>query len=224
MGSGVGASDLAEYFAKSKSFDEDRAAAAVRSRQTAWWLATAFGVMALASMSAVIGMLPLRTVEVHVFRVDNATGVVELVSPPIGTQTYNDAVGKYWAATYVRAREGYLPDQAPVQFKTVALMSDEREQRRFAEWWSPQNPLSPQMVVGREGAARIDVKSISFLSPKVALVRFSRTVERGNERKSTMWVSTLTFAYVQAPGTESERLINPLGYQVYEYQIVPEAL
>jgi type IV secretion system protein VirB8 len=80
------------------------------------------------------------------------------------------------------------------------------------------------MVVGREGAARIDVKSISFLSAKVALVRFSRTVERGNERKSTMWVSTLTFAYVQAPGTESERLINPLGYQVYEYQIVPEAL
>jgi type IV secretion system protein VirB8 len=224
MTSGIGAGNLAEYFAKSRSFDADRAAAAVRSRQRARWLAACFGTIAFGSQCAVIGMLPLRTIEVHVFRVDNTTGVVELVSPPTGAQTYNDSVSKYWAAAYVRAREGYLPDQAAIQFKTVALMSEEREQRRFAEGWSPTNPLSPQTVIGREGAARIDIRSISFLSPKVALVRFSRMIERGQERKATMWMATLTFSYVQAPGTESERLINPLGYQVHEYQVVPEAL
>jgi hypothetical protein len=75
------------------------------------------------SLCAVIAMLPLRTIEVLVFLVDSATGVVDLVAPLKGTQTYNEAVTKYFAALYVRLREGYLPDEARHAFRTVTLMS-----------------------------------------------------------------------------------------------------
>jgi type IV secretion system protein VirB8 len=219
----VEAGKASDYFARSKTFDGERVEAAIRSGKRAWWIAGVQTALAALSSLAVVCMLPLRTVEVYVFRVDNATGVVDLVNGSVGKQTYTEAVTKYWAANYVRARESYLADQARLNFQTAALMSDEREQRRMSEQWSISNPLSPVVVLGRDGTARVDIKSISFLSVKVALVRFSRSIEKSSEKKMANFLATLTFHYVEGPATEAERLLNPLGFQVYEYSVVPEA-
>jgi type IV secretion system protein VirB8 len=176
---------------------------------------------AIASLTAVIGMLPLRTVEVHVFRVDTATGVVDLVSPLKGTQTYDEAITKYWSARYVRMREGFMLDEAPHAFRTVTLMSGEREQQRFAEFYGPRNPQSPQILY-RDGRAVVTIKSITFPTRTLALVRFARTVTRGGQKSESHWVATLGFEYVAAPMAESDRSINPLGFIVNEYRLDPE--
>jgi VirB8 protein len=91
---GVTPKDLEAYFERSRTYDGERIRAAARLQKVAWTIAGVSSAAAIASLTAVIGMLPLRTVEVHVFRVDTATGVVDLVLPLKGTQTYDEAITK----------------------------------------------------------------------------------------------------------------------------------
>jgi type IV secretion system protein VirB8 len=51
-----------------------------------------------------------------------------------------------------------------------------------------------------------------------------RTITRGEEVRTTHWVATLTFAYVNAPMSSTDRLVNPLGFAVSEYRADPEAI
>jgi type IV secretion system protein VirB8 len=51
-----------------------------------------------------------------------------------------------------------------------------------------------------------------------------RTVTRGNDVRTTHWVATLTFSYVNAPMSSTDRLVNPLGFVVSEYRADPEAI
>ena len=218
---GVTTKDLEAYFERSRTYDGERVLAAARSRKLAWIIAGVSSTAAIASLCAVIGMLPLRSVDVHVFRVDTATGVVDLVHPLKGPQTYDEAITKYWSALYVRMREGFMADEAPHAFRTVTLMSAEREQQRFAEFYGPRNPQSPQFLY-REGRAVVTVKSITFPSKGLALVRFARAVTKGGQRAETHWVATLGFEYVAGPMAESDRSINPLGFIVNDYRLDPE--
>jgi type IV secretion system protein VirB8 len=221
---GVLSKDLDDYFRQSRTFDGERAEAAVRSRKRAWLLASASAVLAAGSLCAIIAMLPLRTVDVHVFRVDSATGVVDLVAPLKGTQTYNEAVTKYFAALYVRMREGYLPDEARHAFRTVTLMSAADEQQRFADAVSPRNPKSLGAMLGQEGRADVIVKSITFPDRNLALVRFARTVRHQGQVVTSHAQATLSFTYVAGEMAESDRAINPLGFVVSQYRIDAETV
>lgn len=218
---GVAPKDLEAYFDRSRTYDGERITAAAAAQKRAWLIAGVASAATVASIIAVIGMLPLRTIEVHVFRVDNATGVVDLVSPLKGMQTYNEAITKYWAAHYVRMREGFMTDEAPHAFRTASLMSSEREQMRFAEFYNPRNPNSPQLLY-REGRAVVAIKSITFPSKGLALVRFERTATKGGQSTQSHWVATLGFDYAAGAMAESDRAINPLGFVVNEYRLDPE--
>ena len=61
-------------------------------------------------------------------------------------------------------------------------------------------------------------------SDLVANVRFTRTVRKAQEVQANDWIATLTFSYTQAPMLESDRLRNPLGFQVQNYRADPEIL
>ena len=220
---GITADGLKEYFATARTFDQEKAIAAEKSRRLAWIIAGAGCVMTLASVFAVAALAPLKTVEPFVVRVDNASGVVDVVNPLRGSLTYHEAVTKYWAALYVRAREGYIQGEAEYAFRTVTLMSADQEQARFAGAYSGKNPDSPQVVYGRSATAKINIKSIAMLAPKLASVRFARKVTRGEEARTTNWVATIAFEYVAAPMSEGDRMVNPLGFQVQEYRVDPEA-
>ena len=220
---GVTTDNLKDYFDRARTFDQEQALAAEKSRRLAWILAGVGGAMTLASVFAVAALAPLKTVEPFVVRIDNASGVVDVVNPLRGTNTYQEAVTKYFAALYVRAREGFMAGEAQQAFRTVTLMSADPEQSRFAAAYSGKNPESPQVVYGQSATAKINIKSISLLSPKLASVRYARVVVRGEEMRSSNWVATIGFDYVTAAMSDGDRMINPLGFQVREYRVDPEA-
>ena len=220
---GVTADGLKAYFETARTFDQQQVLQAERSRRLAWVISGVSSVLTFASVGAVMALAPLKTVEPFVVRVDNASGVVDVVNPLHGSQTYHEAVTKYWTAIYVRAREGYSHGEAEPNFRAVSLMSNDPEQQRWSAAYSGKNPESPQIVYGQSATAKISIKSISMLSKQVASVRFTRTVTRGDEIRKTNWVATLTFQYVAAPMSEGDRLFNPLGFQVQDYRIDPEA-
>ena len=71
---------LKDYFERARRFDQDRLLTAYRSTRTAWIVAGVSGVLAACSALAVAALAPLKSVEPFVIRVDNATGIVDVVS------------------------------------------------------------------------------------------------------------------------------------------------
>ena len=221
----VSADSLKSYFEKARRFDQDRLIQMERSARIAWFIAISASIIAVVSVFAIAGLTPLKTVEPFVVRIDNATGIVDVVSALTSTAgTYDEAVTKYFASKYVRAREGYVWSEAEEIFRTVALLSTQPEQTRFAAVYRGSNPASPQNAYGRNATSRINIVSISLINPSVISVRYMRTVTRGDDVRTSHWVATLTFSYANAPMSSTDRLVNPLGFVVSEYRADPEAI
>ena len=221
---GVPADDLKSYFEEARRWDQDRVRDATRSKRLAWTIATISGGVAVASVAAVAALAPLKTVEPFVVRVNQTTGAVEVMTALTGAKdvTYDEAVSKYFLGQYVRAREGYLAPAAEENFRFVSITSTPAEQQRWADFYRATNPASPQATLGAEGVATVAIRNITFINDKVANVRFTRTVRKAQEVQTSDWIATLTFNYTQAPMEESDRLRNPLGFQVQNYRADPE--
>jgi len=222
---GVTTADLKAYFQEARSWEADRLASAERSRRLAWTVAAGACGLAFAAVCAVAALAPLKSVEPFVVRVDRATGAVDVMTGLKGSAdlTYEEAVSKYFLSQYVRAREGWLPVAAKDGFRQVSIMSTPQEQQRWAAFFRPSNPQSPAAIFGPQAVAEVEIRAISFLSPKAASVRFRKSVRRGDQVEATDWVATVSFAYSRAPMLESDRLRNPLGFQVATYRADPEA-
>lgn len=213
-----------QYFEEAKSWETDRNKQLRRSVRTAWTTTAAFGVLALCALVAVAGLTPLKQTELRVIRVDNSTGIVDVVNAlKDGKENYDEAVNKYFIQWYVRYREGYTRDLAEEYYYNTGLMSGGVEQQRYFASFNPKNPLSPLNVYGAYAKVKIKVKSTSFISPTVALVRYTKEIERGSDRAQiTHWAATVTFRYTSAPMAERDRAVNPLGFQVTDYRNDPD--
>jgi type IV secretion system protein VirB8 len=216
--------DLQTYLDGARRWEQDLLLAERRSKRLAWTVAAGACALAIVLGGAVAALAPLKTVEPFVVRVDNATGIVDVVSGLAnGKETYDEAVTKYFLAQYVRAREAYSHIEAPHNFRNVSLLSSPGEQQRFAQVYRGSNPESPQVAYGRTGLAEVRIKTISLLGPNLASVRYLRDVRRGDELKTSHWIATITFAYAPAAVISTgDRLVNPLGFQVSEYRADPE--
>lgn len=222
--SGVTVKDLRGYFEEAKRWDQDRLRSAERSRRLAWAVAGIAGGLAIAAVGAVAMLAPLKTVEPFVVRVNETTGAVDVMTGLSGQEnvTYDEAVTKYFLGQYVRSREGYLPAAAEENFRFVSLLSVPEEQQRWAAFFRGSNPESPQVVYGQGAVAEVTVRNVSFINDKVANVRFTRTVRTPTQTTSASAIATVSFRYTKAPMDESDRLLNPLGFQVVTYRADPE--
>ena len=214
----------AAYFEEAQSWETDRNKAMRRSARTAWAVAAVSAAIALASVVAVAGLTPLKRTDPYVIRVDNSTGVVDVVNAlKDGKENYDEAVNKYFIQWYVRYREGYSRDLTEEYYYNTGLMSGGVEQQRYFDSFNPKNPRSPINVFGALAKVKVRVKSTSFISPTVALVRYTKEIERGTDRAQiTHWAATVTFRYTAAPMAERDRAINPLGFQVIDYRNDPD--
>lgn len=218
--------DFEKYLREAKSWETDRLIAAEKSKKIAWAIALVAGGIALVSVIAVAGLTPLKSTELKIIRMDNVTGIVDVVTEiPNAKTNYSEAVNKYFAQLYIRYREGYSRELAEEYYATVGILSGGAEQRRYAEYFNPKNPQSPINVFGSNARVKTRVKSVSFIKDNVALVRYTKEIERGaSERPSiTHWAATLVFKYSGAPMDEKDRAVNPLGFQVTEYRNDPDS-
>lgn len=217
---------LADYFKQARSFDYDQRLAAEKSKRTAWVIAVVASVLAIVSVAAVAALSPYKEVVPFVIRVDNATGVPEVMtSLSDGEETYDEAVSRYFLARYVRVREGYNYAERENIYHEIALLSSPEVSNQFAEFFNATNLKSPQYVYGKDTRATVQIRSLSFLGENLAQVRFSR-IER-NEREDittrTLWVATIEFEFdSKAEISTEDRFINPLGFLVKNYRADPE--
>jgi type IV secretion system protein VirB8 len=226
MGKKVEKQDFDDYLKEARTWETDKVWEIEKSRKIAWWVAVGSGATAIASVLAIAAMMPLKTVEPYVIRVDNSTGIVDIVEALTdGKTNYDEAINKYFTQWYVRYREGYSKELAEDYYYNVGIMSSTIEQQKYFQFFNPKNPLSPLAVYGEYAKVKIDIKSTSFLNPTLALVRYTKAIERGLDKPiTTHWAATIAFRYTKAPMAEKDRAINPLGFQVVEYRNDPDAL
>lgn len=220
--------ELKQYLAEARSFDQDNLLAARRSIRLAWSVAGIFGILAISGTIAVATLSPLKTVVPFVIRIDNATGVPEVMTTLTdGREEYDEAVAKYFLALYVRSREGYSYAARRAIFNHVQLMSNTEEQAEFSDYYNASNPSSPQYVYGKKTKAEIEIRSISFLDSGLAQVRFYRITKNEDEdvERRSPWVATIGYVFDElAEISAQDRIINPLGFIVTDYRSDPEMI
>jgi type IV secretion system protein VirB8 len=214
------AEDLKAYFAEAQSWDRERFVAADRSKRLAWIVAGTASVIAVVGVASVAMLSPLKTVVPYVVTVDRSTGATEVTQQLRGdkTITYDEAVRKYFLASYVRAREGWIPQARQEFFNQVLALSAPEEQRRWISFYKKDNPDSPQNQLTAGDTVFVAVRAVSFISPNVAQVRFTKRLERDGQATETPAIATITFDVLSKPESEAGRYANPLGFQVKSYR------
>ncbi|WP_208441711.1 virB8 family protein [Bartonella raoultii] len=214
-----------QYIKEARSFDIDRMHGMRIRMKISMALTVLFGLMTIALALAVAVLTPLKTVEPFVIRVDNSTGIVDTVSAlKDSPNNYDEAITRYFAGQYVRARESFQASEAENNFRLVSLLSSPKEQNRFANWYAGNNPESPQNIY-QNMTVTVAIKSISFLNDELIQIRYYKTLtEIDGKETISHWVAILNFSYINAKISTKDRLINPLGFQVSEYRSDPEVI
>ena len=221
--------DLYAYFREAASWDGDRVAQAERATRNARILAGGLGLLTLASLAAVVTLTPLKTVEPYVIRVDNSTGVVDVVPAYVGGVPESEAVTRYLLTHYVMTCERFALAVAEQDYAECGSFHTPQRNQVWAAQWAPGNPESPLNRYKDGTTVHIDVQAVSFFAratgtTDLAQLRFTRETRPGGggAGQTTHWIATVHYAYGKPATDLKVRRWNPLGFRVLDYQLEPE--
>jgi type IV secretion system protein VirB8 len=215
------------YYDRAESWAVDTRADAARSRRIAWTVAgVAVGVAAFEALALAL-LAPLKTVQPITLLVDRQTGFVQALDPLTPKRVTADAaLTQSFLAQYVAAREGFDRATVAVDYRKVALWSTDRARSGYLSQMPATNPASPFQRYPAGTVVTATVKSVSRLEQGTALVRFdTQVIGRGGQASAAQaWISVVRFRFSDAPMSLSDRLVNPLGFQVTGYRRDAEAV
>ena len=213
------------YLEEARTWDLDRREQAAGSVRRAWTVTfVSLGVTVLA-VGAVLGLTPLKRVDPFVIRVDNATGVVDVVPTYRGDGPVSELVTRQLLTSYVTARERYALAVAEADYDMVAAFQTAPLNQAWVTHWDRANPDSPLNAYRDGTTARVQVQSITFLKrasgpDDLAQVRFVRAVRPGGngQERLTHYIATIQYGYGSPSRNDQTRALNPLGFRVMEYR------
>jgi type IV secretion system protein VirB8 len=175
--------------------------------------------------------MPLKQVEPFVVRVDNSTGIVDVVPVYAGGATPGETVTRYFLSHYLTVCERFNFATAESDYEECgAFHTAQRNQAWYAQW-SASNPASPLNVYKDGSSVRVQVTAISFFTRSsglsdLAQVRYLKALRQsgGSEEKYSHWVATVQYAYAAPAKDPKTRRWNPLGFKILDLKSEPEAL
>lgn len=222
---------LAAYFAEAASWDADRAVQAKRSLQIAWGVAGAGWLCAVAVSVALMLLMPLKRVDPFVIRVDNSTGVVDVVPVYAGSAALPEAVTRYFLDHYVSTCERFNFSTAESDYEECGAFHTAARNQAWYQLWAKTNPSSPLNVYKDGSTLRAQVSSISFFQrgngvADLAQVRYTKSKRPagGTDEQLTHWIATIQYSYVDPSKDPKTRRWNPLGFKITEFHAEPEVL
>lgn len=209
---------LEAHYKDVESFQKAKTRSARRTTTYALVAAAFLGIANVGLAWAVASMLPLTKL-VPVYLLVRKDGTIDSsVSLSTLPPSTDKAVVQAAVWQYVRLREGYSYDTAQYGYDVVSGMSSATVRQNYQSWFNYPNPVSPQVTVGKGGNITISPISVAMLSPHVAQVRFSKTVQIAtNQPATTTWTATVEFQQVDVLNGK-QRLANPAGVIITNYQ------
>ena len=222
---------LTGYYREAASWDADRTARATLDARRAWRVAGAGWICAVAAAVALVLLMPLKRVEPFVVRVDNSTGIVDVVPVYDGKAPVSQTVTRYFLTHYVTICERFTFATAESDYEECGAFHGAQRNQAWYALWNPNNPASP-LNVHRDGSSiRVQVESVSFFQRgsgvnDLAQVRYLRAERQGGaaDERFTHWIATIQYAYTTPPKDPRVRRWNPLGFRIVELTSEPEVL
>lgn len=199
---------------------QDRVREAETGKRRAWIFAAILIVVCAVQAAAIAIMLPLKDVVPYTIMVDRQTGYVEVMR---GIETANlredEALVHSMLAQYVLERETFDPADFKKRYERVALWSAGDARTDFVALYRPGAPGSILDEMRAGVIVRATVKQITLIDGQFARVRFSLTRDAPDfELVSAEFSALVGYRFNGAPMRMSDRLINPLGFQVVHYR------
>ncbi|WP_229239128.1 VirB8 family type IV secretion system protein [Campylobacter volucris] len=197
-----------------------------KSNQRAWLVAFISMAISIIAVIAVIFLTPLKTTEPYVIRVDNTTGMVDIITSLQEEQISSiEALDKYFISQYIKAREGYYYKFLNQDYVLTQLMSDENVANKYRAIYAGDNALDQIYKDNVE----VSVKILSIVlgnsnGVKTSTIRALIT-KKDSVTKSTQQstkVITLAYDFLLAKTSEENRILNPLGFKVTNYRVDEE--
>jgi type IV secretion system protein VirB8 len=218
--------ELKSYFHEARSWADDRQVQNARSRKIAWIIAGAATTIAALEAIALAGLAPLKTVIPQMVLVDRQTGHVTSLDPTKPMQLAPDsALARSMLVQYVTARESLDRGTIAGDYRKVALWSGATAKSSYLGLMDANNPANPLARLPRQASVRTMIKSVSPLENGQALVRYDLVYsgEAGIQSRPMPYVSVIRYRFRDRPLADSDRFINPLGFEVLNYRKDPEA-
>jgi type IV secretion system protein VirB8 len=222
---------LTQYLNEAACWDADRVQQTQRTTRFALGLAGIGWIAVLALAIALMLLMPLKNVEPFVVRVDNATGIVDVVPVYAGTAAMPESVTRYLLTHYVTVCERFNFSTAESDYEECgAFHTAQRNQAWYAQW-NPNNPASPLNAYKDGASVRSEVTAVSFFKrangmADLAQVRYIKAKRAGGGGVETVthWIATLQYAYADPSMDPKVRRWNPLGFKVVDFRPEPEIL
>ena len=219
------------YFEEAASWDADRLRHAHRTVRLALGVAGAGWLAVLALAGALMLLMPLKRVEPFVVRVDNATGVVDVVPVYSGHSGIPEAVTRYLLTHYVTVCERFNFSTAESDYEECGAFHTAQRNQAWYALWNPNNPGSPLNLYKDGTSVRSQVTSVSFFKRAngvgdLAQVRYlkAKRAAGATSEEATHWIATLQYAYADPSADPKVRGWNPLGFKIVEFKPEPEVL
>jgi type IV secretion system protein VirB8 len=222
---------LERYLKEAISWDADREALIRRSERTAWWVAAAGWSCAVASTVALALLMPLKGVDPFVIRVDNTTGVVDVVPVYSGRAPMEEVVTRYFLTHYIMVCERFNLVTAESDYEECGAFHTAQRNQAWYALWNTNNPRSPLNIHKDGSTVRVEVQSVSFFRrangvEDLAQVRYIKAehVASGAAERITHWIATVQYVYSAPSKDPKTRRWNPLGFKIVELGVEPEVL
>jgi type IV secretion system protein VirB8 len=223
--------ELHEYFREADSWDADRTAGFRRSAAIAWWVAGAGWLCAVASALGLAVLTPLKQIEPFVVRVDNSTGIVDVVPVSAGSAAPEEVVTRYFLTHYLTVCERFNFATAESDYEECGAFHSAQRNQAWYALWTATNPASPLNVYKDGSSVRVQVESVSFFTrasglKDLAQVRYLKAVRQGGgaDERFTHWIATIQYAYADPAKDPQTRRWNPLGIKIVEFKTEPEVM
>jgi len=222
---------LKAYFDEAASWDADRISQQRRVLRWSVAVAAAGWLCATAAAIALVTLMPLKRVDPFVVRVDNSTGVVDVVPVYAGDATLPEAVTRYFLSHYVATCERFDFATAESDYEECGSFHNAARNQQWYAKWNRSNPNSPLNTYKDGTSIRADVSAVSFFErasgvSDLAQVRYVKAVRPagGSEEQVTHWIATVQYAF-GAPASDAKvRRWNPLGFKILEFRTEPEVI
>jgi len=209
------------------NWETSRTLSIEHSERRAWNIVYAAVGLLLLSWLAIVLMLPLKETIPYVVRVDNTTGVPDIVTAMTDKKvTGDDVMNKYWLAQYVLARETYDWYTLQRDYDKVGLLSSSNVGKGYTQQFEGKEALDKKY--GATTRVTVGIITAVPTSATTGTVRFIKTIKRVDDDGpgvSAKYIATVAFEYRSTSLIkESQRLVNPFGFQVLSYRVDPEML
>jgi len=225
------AKDLELYFAEATGWDRDRRALQENSVRNAWRVALGALLVTVGVVTALVVLMPLKQVEPFVIRVDNSTGIVDVVPVFAGQAPLPEAVTRYFLDHYVTVCERFNFATAESDYEECSAFHGAARNQAWYAQWDRANPRSPLHAHKDGSSVRAQVTSVSFFKrgngiEDLAQVRYTKAQRASTtaDEQISHWIATVQYTYADPSKTTSQRRWNPLGFKIVEFRSEPEVL